>query len=117
MCCIKKKLNGLKKELKLKGKIVLTNPKSGTSTITQITKNSIRYTRGKSNIYLSVDLIEKTVKEFCGKKCSTADLKVFDKRYKQKPCNATFFIMLMNKLCCVSIYGKGTAKEPYYVIL
>ena len=46
---IENKIKELRQELALKGTIVLDNPKKGTSIITKIDNNKIRYIRGTKN--------------------------------------------------------------------
>ena len=107
----------LEKKLKTLGPIILKNPRRNTSTIVETTKDSIIYIRGKSRITLKKDLIIDAYKKYKGKTVSTTDLKRFNKSFKLKPCNATFFLMLMREFFRIPIKGRGVRGKPFYICL
>lgn len=79
---------------------VLPNPCSGTSKIIKITDNSITYKRGNSKITIKAEDINSAYEEFKGKRVSTSDLAEFNSAFSRTTrhrCNASLFLMLMDK--------------------
>ncbi|MBD5433245.1 MAG: hypothetical protein HDR35_02955 [Treponema sp.] len=78
---------------------VLSNPCSGTSEVIKITDDSITYKRGDSKITIKAEDINSAYERFKGKKVTTSDLAKFNPAFSQKThrCNASFFLMLMDK--------------------
>lgn len=85
---------------------VLTNPKSGTSTILKIDENEIIYRRGKSSLHIKAEDINSAYDHFKGQIVSTSDLAEFNINFSQRKhrCNASFFLMLM-KHCGLTEVG------------
>lgn len=100
---------------------VLQNPGGGTSEIISFTETAIRYRRGNSDISLKYESINSAYENFKGQKVSASDLADFDIEFSERRhhCNATFFLMLMDK-CELSkggIQGEGIAGNPFYLDL
>lgn len=108
----------IKKYLKVND--ILDNPRRGTSIILNIDEEKIRFQRGSSPITYRIEDIGSAFEHFKGKKVSTSDLRKFDARvYDNKPCRATFFLMLMCRcqLTKNGIKGNGCPGNPFYVEL
>lgn len=110
-------INTMKAQIAKLGSISWKNPKSGSSIIYKI-DDKIHYTRGKSNISLSIDVILETYAHFKGHMCSTTCLKSFNQKvYGNKPCNCIIFILLMSKAFNTPISGKGVKGDPFKIQL
>ena len=117
MTIIETYINQKKEEVQKFGFIILRHPKLVAIKITKI-DDKIHYTRGKSNISLSINVILETYAHFKGQICSTNALKDFDKIvYGNKPCNCIIFILLMSKAFNTPISGKGVKGDPFKIQL
>ena len=95
---IDKMVQTIRDELGQRIPIEMENPKRGTSKITNVTENSIVYIRGNSRLYMPIDLVKQTAIAFNGKgEVTSRILKEYDKRYANKSCHCTFFMMLLER--------------------
>lgn len=114
-------VEGLKRELKKTGSIILKSPCGGERVIINITATDIIYRHGASGTKsrYSISLLIQTYQDLYGKKVDRKALETYNPIYSSTgtPCNVMMFILLMQYWFQIPIMGAGVKGGACWIFL